>query len=123
MQPAYAGEVIWGSGNAGTTPALRATICEQASLRSSNSLCLVTTLRMRRIDARWPFFRNRYEIEVRGPDGDLLEHAKTTGATAFLVKKAGVRSTDSWDWKRAADDLFERNSADWVSDPRDPYRT
>ena len=49
--------------------------------------------------------------------GDPVDSTTTAAPTAFLVKKAGVHSTDSWDWVRAADEAFDRGSRDWITDP------
>lgn len=71
---------------------------------------------MRRVAGRWPV-RRRYEVQVRDQAGGVLRATTTAAPTAFLVRKAGVHSTDSWDWVRAADEAFERGSDDWVTDP------
>lgn len=82
----------------------------------ANSLRLVTTIRLRRVASRWPWWR-RYEIELSDENGEVVAAKSTTSPSAFLVKKAGVHSTDSWDWIRAADESFEQGVAEWVSDP------
>lgn len=76
----------------------------------------MTGVRLRRVQGRWPF-RRKYECELRDESGELLRSSKTAAPTAFLVKKAGVHSTDSWDWVRAADEAFNSGSQDWVTDP------
>jgi len=48
----------------------------------------------------------------------LPVNSTTTAApSAYLVKKAGVHSTDFWEWVRAADEAYDRGSRDWVTDP------
>lgn len=76
----------------------------------------MSSVRLRRVEGRWPV-RRRYEVELRDSAGGLLRATKTTSPTGFLVKTAGVDSTDSWDWVRAADEAFANGSGDWVTDP------
>lgn len=76
----------------------------------------MTVLRMRRVQGRWPV-RRRYAVELLDDSGKAVNSTTTAAPTAFLVKKAGVHSTDSWEWVHAADEAFDRGSSDWVTDP------
>ena len=76
----------------------------------------MSSIRVRRVAPRWPW-RRRYEIEVRDEDGDVIITKKTADAAGFLSRSAGVHTTDSHDWVRAADEEFAQGSVEWVSDP------
>jgi hypothetical protein len=54
---------------------------------------------------------------LRDDEGALLASRTTAAPSAFLVRGAGVHTTDSWDWVRAADEAFADGSPDWVTDP------
>jgi hypothetical protein len=71
---------------------------------------------------RWPW-RKRYDVELIAPTGTLLASRRATvGPSAFLVKEAGVHSTDAWDWIGAADEAFERGTQEWVTWPYGDWR-
>ena len=61
--------------------------------------------------------RRRYEVELGDDAGGLVRSVTTPAPSAFLVKQAGVHTTDSWDWVRAADREFVRGSGDWITNP------
>ena len=76
----------------------------------------MTVLRMRRVRVHWPM-RRRYEVELGDDAGGLVRSVTTPAPSAFLVKQAGVHTTDLWDWVRAADREFVRGSGDWITSP------
>lgn len=62
-------------------------------------------------------------MELLAADGSVqkADHG-TVAPSAFLVKVAGVHSTDSWDWAQAADKAFDDGSSDWVTWPYGDWR-
>lgn len=79
------------------------------------------SVRLRRVPGRWPS-RRRYEVELLDAAGAVVESCRTRAVGSFLVSRAGVHPTDTWDWVHAADTQFARGSDAWVTDPFDSYR-
>lgn len=71
-------------------------------------------IRIRRVRSRW---RPRYELEISGDDGVVVWSGRSRAPSSTLVDRAGLHTTDSWDWIHAADAAHANGSALWITDP------
>ena len=84
---------------------------------------MADTIRIRRVAPRRWGWRKRYDVELLTADGQVAAASRNTVVpSAFLVKRAGVHSTDSWDWVHSAHAAFERGSTEWVTWPYGDWR-
>lgn len=84
---------------------------------------MADSLRIRRTEPRRWSRRKRNDVELLAPDGSVRAAVHgTVGPSGFLIKVAGVHSTDSWDWVSAADRAFDRGSREWVTWPYGDWR-